>query len=73
MQFIKELLVPAFTMGQWISMQTLVQIALGRPYIDVFGDEDDDEKTESNSSDTAKIIKVERRHVRVLRFSEDCA
>ena len=58
MQFIKELLVPAFTMGQWISMQTLVQIALGRPYIDVFGDEDDDEKTESNSRDTAKIIKV---------------
>lgn len=62
-----------------MSMQTLLHIAFGRPYVDVFGAEEEEEKTESNSSNTKvqkspecespiKIIKVDRRHVSVVRF-----
>ena len=38
-------------MGQYVSLQSLVQVALGRPYIDVFGveEEDNNKKTEKET------------------------
>ena len=34
-------------MGQYFSLQTLVQVAMGRPYIDVFGVEEEEEEEEN--------------------------
>lgn len=45
-------------MGQFLSLQSLTQIAFGRPYIDVFGEND---VTEDEENDDKREGKEERK------------
>lgn len=65
-------------MGQYFSLQSLVQVALGRPYIDVFGVEEEDSKKvedeceEKNERATPNtVLRLSKTQVRrVVRFEE---
>lgn len=57
-------------MGQYLSLQSLVQVAFGRPYIDVFEVEEEEEEED------AKKVECEERNERVqptvvLRLSKN--
>ena len=47
-------------MGQYFSLQTLVQVALGRPYIDVFGVDEEEEEEETKEENKRTFDSSER-------------
>ena len=64
-------------MGQYLSLQSLAQVAFGRPYIDVFGVEDEkgngekkddkrDQKDEKREECSDVVVKVSLSAVRVV-------
>ena len=60
-------------MGQYFSMSTLVKVAFGRPYVDVFGVDDEETTTQTNETtqttdDTPAVVETTLR-LRVPRSS----
>ena len=62
-------------MGQYLSLQSLVQVAFGRPYIDVFEVEEEEKEEEEEDKKAAPpnvVLRLSKNRVRrVVKFEEE--